>query len=393
MTFKSRRVIFGTLTMAAMLLLRAGCASGQAAPAAQEKPQMADDIFKNVQVLKGLTVDEFMGTMGFIAASLSMNCIDCHTTEAASDVTKYAVDTPTKQTARKMILMVKAINAANFGGKQTVTCYSCHRSGNAPKSIPSLAEQYGTPPPEDPNEVEIVGDPRPGAPSADQVFDKYIQALGGAQQLAKMTSFLAKGTYEGFDTGDEKAPVEVYAKAPNQLTVIVHIAQGDSVRTYDGRTGWMTSTGTLLPLPVLALAGGNLEGAKLDAELSFPGQIKQTLTGWRTGFPPTFIDDKEVDVVQGTSALKSPVKLYFDKKSGLLVRLVRYTNTAIGTNPTQVDYSDYRDVAGVKVPFHYTVTWTDGRSTTDLSSVQPNAPIDASKFARPAAAPRKAENP
>lgn len=392
MTFKSRRVIFGTLTMAAMLLLRVGSASGQAAPAAQEKPQMADDIFKNVQVLKGLTVDEFMGTMGFIAASLSMNCIDCHTTEAASDVTKYAVDTPTKQTARKMILMVKAINAANFGGKQTVTCYSCHRSGNAPKSIPSLAEQYGTPPPEDPNEVEIVGDPRPGAPSADQIFDKYIQALGGTQQLAKMTSFLAKGTYEGFDTGDEKAPVEVYAKAPNQLTAIVHIAQGDSVRTYDGRTGWITSTGTLLPLPVLALAGGNLEGAKLDAELSFPGQIKQTLTGWRTGFPPTFIDDKEVDVVQGTSALKSPVKLYFDKKSGLLVRLVRYTNTAIGTNPTQVDYSDYRDVAGVRMPFHYTVTWTDGRSTTDLGSVQPNAPIDASKFARPAA-PRKAGNP
>ena len=393
MKFTSKRLSASAMAMAAACLLGGTLARGQAAPAPQEKPQMADDIFKNVQVLKGLTVDEFMGTMGFIAASLSMNCIDCHTTEAASDVTKYAVDTPTKQTARKMILMVKAINAANFGGKQTVTCYSCHRSGNAPKSIPSLAEQYGTPPPEDPNEVEIVGDPRPGAPSADQIFDKYIQALGGAQQLAKLTSFVAKGTYEGFDTGDEKAPVEVYAKAPNQLSAIVHIAQGDSIRTYDGRTGWMTSTGTLLPLPVLALATGNLEGAKMDAELSFPGQIKQTLTGWRAGFPPTFIDDKEVDVVQGTSALKSPVKLYFDKKSGLLVRLVRYTNTAIGTNPTEVDYSDYRDVAGVKMPFHYTVTWTDGRSTTDLSSIQANAPVDASKFAKPAAAPRKAGNP
>jgi len=393
MKFTSKQLSASAMAIAATCLLGGTLARGQAAPAPQEKPQMADDIFKNVQVLKGLTVDEFMGTMGFIAASLSMNCIDCHTTEAASDVTKYAVDTPTKQTARKMILMVKAINAANFGGKQTVTCYSCHRSGNAPKSIPSLAEQYGTPPPEDPNEVEIVGDPRPGAPSADQIFDKYIQALGGAQQLAKLTSFVAKGTYEGFDTGDEKAPVEVYAKAPNQLTAIVHIAQGDSIRTYDGRTGWMTSTGTLLPLPVLALATGNLEGAKMDAELSFPGQIKQTLTGWRAGFPPTFIDDKEVDVVQGTSALKSPVKLYFDKKSGLLVRLVRYTNTAIGTNPTEVDYSDYRDVAGVKMPFHYTVTWTDRRSTTDLSSIQANAPVDASKFAKPAAAPRKAGNP
>ena len=393
MKFTSRRLTVSAMIMAAAGLLGGTLARGQAVPAPQEKPQMADDIFKNIQVLRGLTVDEFMGTMGFIAASLSMNCIDCHSVEAASDVTKYAVDTPTKQTARKMMLMVKAINAANFGGKQTVTCYSCHRSGNAPKAIPSLAEQYGTPPAEDPNEVEIVGDPRPGAPSADQVFDKYIQALGGAQQLAKVTSFVAKGTYEGFDTGDEKAPVEVYAKAPDQLTAIVHIAQGDSIRTFDGRSGWTTSTGTLLPVPLLMLAGGNLEGAKLDAELSFPAQIKRTLTDWRTGFPPTFIDDKEVEVVQGTSAAKTPVKFYFDKKSGLLVRLVRYTNTAIGTNPTQVDYSDYRDVAGVKMPFHYTVTWTDGRSTTDLSSIQPNVAIDASKFARPAAAPRKTATP
>jgi outer membrane lipoprotein-sorting protein len=390
MKLESKRVFTSAIAMVIVLLLQAAAVNGQAVP--QEKPQMADDIFKNVQVLRGLTVDEFMGTMGFIAASLSMNCIDCHSVEAASDVTKYAVDTPVKQTARKMILMVKTINASNFGGKQTVTCYSCHRSGNAPKAIPSLAEQYGTPPPEDPNEVEIVGEPRPGTPTPDQVFDKYIQALGGAQQLAKLTSFVGKGTYEGFDTGDEKAPVEVYAKAPNQLTAIVRIPQGDSIRTYDGRGGWMTSTGTLLPLPVLDLSGGNLEGAKLDAELSFPAQIKQTLTGWRTGFPPTYIDDKEVEVVEGTSAAKTPVKFYFDKKSWLLVRLVRYTNTAIGTNPTQIDYSDYRDVAGTKVPFHYTVTWTDGRSTTELSSVQPNVPVDASKFARPAAT-RKAGTP
>ena len=391
MRFCSRRVTLGAVGIAVILLLGNASANGQAP--AEEKPQMADEVFKNIQVLRGLTVDEFMGTMGFIAASLSMNCIDCHTTEASSDVTKYAVDTPTKQTARKMILMVKAINAANFGGKQTVTCYSCHRSMNAPKAIPSLAEQYGTPPPEDPNEVELIGDASPRTPSADQVFDKYIQALGGAQQLSKLTSFVAKGTYEGFDTGEENAPVEIYAKAPNQLTAIVRIPQGDSVRTFDGRSGWSTSTGTLLPLPVLVMAGGNLDGAKLDAELCFPAQIKQTLAQWRTGFPTTVIDDKGVEVVQGTSPGKTPVKLYFDKDSGLLVRLVRYTATAIGLNPVEIDYSDYRAVAGVKMPFHWTVSWTDGRSTTELSSVQPNVPIEASRFAKPAPAARKAGTP
>jgi len=360
----------------------------------EPKPQMADEVFKNIQVLRGLTVDEFMGTMGFIAASLSMNCVDCHVIASASDVAKFADDTPLKQTARKMILMVKNINAANFAGRSTVTCYSCHRGADRPIGVPSLADQYSTPPPEDPDYAEIVEPSVAGAPSVDQILDKYVQALGGTQRLAGVTSFVAKGTYEGFDTSDEKVPVELFAKAPAQRTIVVHLPEGDSVRTYDGRTGWMTSTGTLLPLPVLLLSGGELDGARLDAVLSFPAEIKGAYKNWRTGFPATTIDDNAVDIVQATGADNMPVKLYFDKKSGLLVRLMRYSETPIGINPTQIDYADYRDVAGVKMPFRYIVTWTDGRSTTELSTVQANLPIDASKFAEPnPPTARKAANP
>jgi photosynthetic reaction center cytochrome c subunit len=386
MKLGSRRTILAAAGTALACLLGVVQASGQAAAPAQ-KPQMAEDVFKNVQVLRGISVDEFMGTMGFIAASLSMNCVDCHVIASASDVARFADDTPTKQTARKMILMVKNINAANFGGVREVTCYSCHRGSDRPKVTPSLEDQYGTPPPDDPDEIEITGE-TPKGPSADQIFAKYIQALGGTQQVAKLTSFTAKGTYQGFDTDSEKnpmAPAELYAKAPDQRTLIVHLSNGDSIRSYDGRAGWTTSIGTLLPLPVLALTGGNLEGAKLDAELSFPSQIKQVLTNLRVD--STTINDTDVQVVLGTSPARSPVKLFFDKKSGLLVRLVRYTNTPIGMNPTRIDYSDYRLVSGVKIPFHWTVTWTDGRSTVQLSEVKPNQPIDAAKFAKPAPAP------
>jgi photosynthetic reaction center cytochrome c subunit len=366
-------------------LLGVTLANGQAAP--QEKPLMADEVFKNIQVLRGLTVDQFMGTMGFIAAALSMNCSECHHTGSAAE---YADDTPRKQTARKMILMVNALNKANFGGKREVTCYSCHRSDARPKVTPSLAEQYGTPPPDDPNEAEIPETPTVGAPSADQVLGKYIQALGGAQRLASVTSFVGKGTYEGFDTEGDKFPVEIYAKVPNQRTTVVHLRAGDNIRTYDGRNAWNTSAGTLLPIPVLLLTGGDLEGAKMDASLSFPGQIKQTLKDWRSGFPSTTVDDKDVDVIQGSSADNSPVKLYFEKKSGLLLRLVRYTDTALGLNPTQIDYADYRDVSGVKMPFRLTVTWTDGRSTIEMSELRANVSIDAAEFSKPAGtAPRK----
>jgi hypothetical protein len=135
-------------------------------------------------------------------------------------------------------------------------------------------------------------------------------------------------------------------------------------------------------VPVLALADGDLEGAKLDGELSFPARIKQALSQWRVGFPDT-IDDRDVQVAQGITAGGSPVKLYFDQESGLLVRLVRYSDSPVGRIPTQIDYADYREVSGIKMPFRWKVTWLDGRSTIELTEVQPNAPIDAAKFARP----------
>jgi hypothetical protein len=382
--------IVSALTTAVACLLAVAVASGQAPQSPRTtaaKPRMAENVFKNVQLLKGIPVDEFMGTMGFFSASLSLNCTDCHVKDANNDWARYADDTPLKQTTRKMILMVRALNQSNFGGAQTVTCYTCHRSNSQPKAIPSLTEQYGTPT-EDPNEIQSHGQALTrNSPTADQILDRYIQALGGPQQLASLTSFVGKGTYSGFDTSDDKVPAEVYAKAPDQRTTIYHAPVGngvtkDGTMVYDGRAGWINAANTLVPL--LTLTGGNLDGAKIDAAFSFPGKIKTALANWRAGFPETRIDGHDIQVIQGNIG-KSVVKLYFDKQSGLLVRQLRYAGTAVGLNPTQIDYSDYRDVAGVKLPFHWTVTWTDGQSVFDMESIQPNVPIDATKFAKPAA--------
>jgi outer membrane lipoprotein-sorting protein len=344
---------------------------------------MAEDVFKNVQVLKGISVNEFMGTMGFFSASLGLNCTDCHISESSGDWGKYADDTALKRTSRMMIAMVNALNKSSFGGRRAVSCYSCHRGTVRPKVIPSLAEQYSAPPAEDPNEVEILPQP-PAAPSADQVLDKYIQALGGGQRLASLTSFVAKGTSQGYDTDLEPLPVEILAKSPGQRTTILHLRTGDSTTTYDGREGWIS--GPEKPVPLITLTGEDLDGLKLEADLSFPAGIKQALSRWRAGFPKTTIGDRDVQVIQGTGAAGSRVKLFFDAESGLLLRTVRYTTTAVGINPTQTDYSDYREVAGVKIPFHRVTTWTDGQSTMELSEVQPNVAIEASKLAKPAPA-------
>ena len=389
----SRWTTVCAVALATMWVLVSVSVSGQARPAAAsaapqagaQRVQLSEEAFKNVTVLKGIPVREFMNTMGFFAASLAFNCTDCHGGASASDWANYALDTPLKNRARQMIRMVNAINEANFGGRPFVTCYTCHRGSQRPKAIPSLAVQYGEPPPDDPDEAEAIPGTRVTA-TADQILDKYLQAIGGAQALGRLTSLTAKGTYEGFDSDFAKVPVDIYAKAPNQRAIVAHMASGDSATVYDGREAWHAAPKDLSPVAMIPLVGADLTGARVDAQLTFPAAIKQLLTGLRADFPAVSIDDKPVFVVQGTID-RVPVKLYFDRTSGLLVRQTRYAPTAVGTVPLHVTYSDYRDVpgVGVKMPFTFQMTWVDGQYTVNLESVQANAPIDAARFAKPAA--------
>jgi len=367
-------IIPGIRTILACLLVSA-MTYGQNTTA--ERPQMADEVFKNVQVLKGIPVNEFLGIMGFFSASLGKSCVDCHDSDSGWE--NYVADkNPNKRTARRMIEMVSTINKNFFGGAQGVTCYSCHRGGPSPKLTPNLTALY-SPPAE--TEADDVVQQAPGAPSADQILDKYLQALGGAQRVAGLTSFAAKGTTVGYGLDAEKRPLEIFAKAPDQRATVIQEEKGTTTTIYDGRSGWIAAPN--LPLPVLPLTGGELDGAGLDAALSFPARIKQAFTRWRVGVPVD-IEDREVQVLQGTTAAGNIATLYFDSKSGLLMRIIRYARSPVGRLPTKIDYSEYRDVAGVKMPFRWNILWLDGRETVELTEVRPNVPIDNAKFAKPA---------
>jgi photosynthetic reaction center cytochrome c subunit len=372
MNLGSRRTILGTAVAAVWLL--SVLVAGQAP---DQKPPMAEEVFKNVRVLKGMSVDEFMGAMGVFSAALGMSCEDCH---LASDSKweNYAIDSsPRKVMARRMVQMMASINQGSFGGRQVVTCYTCHRGADKPKVTPSLAALYSPPPADEGPDIVAQAT---NAPPVDQLFDKYLQALGGAQRLAALTSYVAKGTSVGYGPEGTPRPVEVYAKNPNQRALIIHTLDGDSTTVFDGTSGWIAAPHR--PLPVLQLTGGDLGGIKLDAEMAFPARIKQTLSNWKVGAPAT-IDDRDVQVVQGSSGTGTLATFYFDSSSGLLVRLVRYAESRVGRLPTQIDFSDYRDVAGVKMPFKWKMTWLDGFEDVTLTEIQPNPPIDAAKFAKP----------
>jgi photosynthetic reaction center cytochrome c subunit len=358
-------------------LLTIAFTSGQAQT--EQKPATAEQAFKNVRVLKGIPVDQFMATMGFFSASLGETCTDCHSAESGGNWDKYADDNPRKNTARAMIGMMNAINKTYFRGRREITCYSCHRGVERPDVTPNLADLYGPPPSKEPDELREPASSK--APPADQILDKYIQAIGGADLVAKLTSLVAKGTYQGYQ--DEKYPVNVFAKAPNQISTVIHTSAGDSTTTYDGRAGWIAGPATERPVALLELTGGDLAGAKLDAAVWFPAQIKPALMQWRAA-SSVAIDGRDMQMIQGSGDGRYPVNLYFDSKSGLLARVVRYAESPVGLNPTQIDYSDYREVAGVKMPYRVMVTWLDGKSVTEFSEIQPNVPVDATRFAKPA---------
>ena len=370
-----RAILIG---MALSCLLGNHFAQAQTPP--EQKPLTAGQFFKNVTVLANLPVNEFMTTMGFFSASLGYSCENCHGADTGWD--NYAAENrEKKQTARRMILMMTAINKTYFAGRQVLTCYTCHRGGDQPTITPNLAALY-SPPPEEAK--DIVPEAK-GSPSADQIFNKYLEALGGPQRLGNLTSMIATGTVVGYGLDAEKQAVEIYAKAPGQRATIIHSPEGDNITSLDGRSAWIAGpqiAGPAIPVPVLSLTGGDLDGLKLEADLSFPATIKQAFTQWRVG-QQTDINDRQVQVVQGSTPRGAFATLYFDADSGLLVRVMRYTDSFVGRFPTQIDYSDYREVSGVKMPFKWTVVWLDGLQTFELTDVKLNAPIDALKFSKP----------
>jgi photosynthetic reaction center cytochrome c subunit len=394
---RSRRGVLAASGITVAVLIGIGLAGAQTA--SQEKPLLAEQAFKNIQVFKGLPVDDFMETMGIMAASLDFDCSDCHV-GAGTDQVDWAADTSRKQMARLMVTMVANLNKNNFGGRQLVTCWTCHRNRDKPLVTPVMDTIYGTVTIE-PDDVIVATE---GLPSPESILDKYIQAAGGAQRLASLKSFVGKGTSVSFGGFGGGGDVELVAEAPDKRATIILFKEatdrGDQIRTYDGHAGWVRT-----PLNVLGefqLSGGDLDGARLDAQLSFPGQIKQVLTNLKTGPPGTITDlpapasqaslqkdvtlgqTHDVDVVQGTGPRGLLVTLYFDRKTGLLLRELRYGSSPIGRVPTQVDFADYRDVNGIKLPFRITYAWLDGRDSIVLNDIKTNVQVSEAKFDRPA---------
>ena len=344
--------------------------SAQRAPAGDSNKK-AGEVYENIQVLKDVPAGQLIPSMQFISSSLGVDCGFCHV-EGHFD----GDDKKPKQTAREMMQMMFALNKNSFAGHREVTCYSCHRGSSNPVSIPAVGAEA-------PQRAEIAArasEPAKlpaGLPSAAQLIDNYIRALGGADAIAKITSRVEKGTS---DLRGQPVNVEIFTAAPGRQAVVRHLAEGDSVAAFDGNAGWTSGPGR----PVRDMHEADLEAARVDADLQFPLHIERIYPELRVEYPEK-IGDREAYPLYCIREGQSPVELYFDEQSGLLVRLVRYSASPLGLDPTQVDYADYRDVDGVQVPFRVTTSQPGSSSTILIAEVHQNISIDESKFAKPAA--------
>jgi photosynthetic reaction center cytochrome c subunit len=346
-------------------------AAAGATPQSGEKK--AEGQFKNIQEFKGLPADQIIPTMQFISVSLGVECEFCHVQGAFEKDDKKP-----KQTARKMIEMMFAINADNFDRHREVTCYSCHRGSPDPVAMPPVmteeqAKEAMGGAKKTEGEKELKDN---SGPPADQLLEKYIQAIGGTAAIDKINSRVMKGT---INVGGKSMPIDIYAKDPDKRISFAHTPEGDSVTAFNGHEGWLGLTGR----PLREMHGPDLDGAAMDADLHFATHLKSMFTESRVSGTAN-IGDHETYVVVGQREGKTPVRLYFDQQTSLLVRLVRFGETALGELQTQIDYSDYRNVDGVKIPFQWTLARPNGIFTIQLSDVQQNVPVDDSKFVKPA---------
>ncbi len=346
-------------------------AQDQARPAA-EAPKTAEQQFKNIQVLKDIPADQLIPTMQFIAASLGVECEFCHVEhEMQKD------DKKTKVTARKMITMELAINKNHFDNEIDVSCYTCHRGTPHPVGTPILSAEATRPAPP---KNEETAETKPNLPSADQILDKYLAAVGGAAALMKIKSRVEKGK---LTAGPMQVPIEVYSQAPDKRISISHTQSGESVTAFNGEIGWLSIRNGFH-----RMTAPEREAARIDAELYFPARVRELYKDFSVKTGEEINGHVTYMVIAKASAPNQPsLQLYFDQSTGLLLRQMRFAQTPLGRNPTQIDYADYRDADGVKIPYQWTLTRPNGSFTIKIDQVQQNVPIDQKIFVAPSEPP------
>lgn len=355
--------------------------------AAQQTPpdKPVEQTQKNIQVLKGMPSSQLLSVMHFMRSSLGVRCDYCHIAEEG----KYQLDDkPAKQTARKMLQMVFELNNSSFGGRTVVTCNTCHRGSTKPVSIPAIGQGTFA----DTTRADQEAKPSEALPGATELFDRYTSALGGKQAVDSIRTRFTKTQLlrmKVINSGTPKAAavnrgeeltIETYQKTPDKLLSIIATPTGTVQQGFNGSRGWVKSGNAIRELSERDVARMKRD-SNFYKELNLKDRYSKSIVVRKEK-----LDEHEVYVVEARSLENKDERLFFDVKSGLLLRRIVFTEIKLGLDPEQTDYEDYREVDGLMMPFRVRTSYLDDNhygTTRTLLLVKQNLEIDDGKFEPP----------
>jgi hypothetical protein len=401
----SRVVVCAGLALAASFVLWGRAALTRAQ---QQGDKPVEQTRKNIQVLKGLPESQLFPEMNFIAAALGVQCGFCHVNagrDPKTGQTNWVWESDEKQekkTAREMMKMVLAVGDGRYGiSRGQVTCFTCHRGQEHPQSLPTLplavsghepapgARPTPTPAPTPAPGAAPTPAPstaRPEQPTVQQVFDKYVAAVGGREAASKFQTQVVKGTREA--SQGRVWPFEATAKGDKFLMVVQVPRQGAVSSSVSGTTGWIVNPRTRRALTPSEVADGR-RAAQLMGVVKFTPAETMRVAGRRK------VGDRDAVVVVDRPSETVSRHYFFDAQTGLLLRIVTLTDAVLNQLPEQIDFEDYRDVEGVKLPFLIRFSKIDTFDSFErkITEVRPGVPVDDNLFEMPPAPPAPAATP
>lgn len=358
MQIKIKLIAIGIFSLAALCFV---------APTGSTQTQVetAGQKFKSIKVLNDMPADQMGKVMNMISASLGVDCKFCH---ASNDGEYEKEGFEHKDMARKMMKMVFDLNKTQFDGRPEINCNSCHNGRSHPQ--PSFPLTAARPPEERPKQPDVK-------PTADEILVKFESAIGGKDRIAKITSREIKASRVEPD-GKTVEPEEIFQKGAKFLAkttygkyVVSEIFDGKEFSKFGG-------------LDRIDLKIDETEQGKREAQLFGNANIKPIFATLEFRFLDR-IDGREVYMVLATTADKKRERLYFDVLTGLLVRRVASSPTVFGNHVFQVDYQDYKDFGGVKLPTTVKYAMPQIQWTRKINDVKINTAISDSMFTAQAA--------